>query len=115
MCANGRASGAICSAGRLYGLPDRLASTRTIALCGVRKECEMATSELREESGVKDRKAFTQAIDELQSAMIVIPNEVVYEPRFTYLWGLAEERFAKQPRKVDRKTALRELARCFLD
>jgi len=47
--------------------------------------------------------------------MIVVPNEVVYEPKFTYLWGLAEERFAEQLTvKVDRQMALREIARCFL-
>jgi hypothetical protein len=48
--------------------------------------------------------------------MIVIPSEVVYEPKFTYLWGLAEERFPQElARKIDRQTALREVARCFLD
>jgi hypothetical protein len=76
----------------------------------------MATSDLRAESGVTERRAFTHAIDELQAAMIVVPNEVVYDPKFTYLWGLAEERFAEQlAMKVDRQTALREIARCFLD
>ena len=48
--------------------------------------------------------------------MIVIPTEVIYEPKFTYLWGLAEERFpAELAQKVDRNTALREIARCFLN
>ena len=48
--------------------------------------------------------------------MIVVPTEVLYEPKFTYLWGLAEERFAQQlARKVDRQTAFREIARCFLE
>jgi hypothetical protein len=82
----------------------------------LRKEWEMATADLRAESGVLDRKAFMLALDELQAAMIVVPNEVVYEPKFTYLWGLAEERFAQQlTLDVDRHTALREIARCFLD
>jgi hypothetical protein len=76
----------------------------------------MGTADLRSESGVTDRKAFTQAIDELQAAMIVIPTEVIYQPKFTYLWGLAEERFADHlRRKIDRQTALREVARCFLN
>jgi hypothetical protein len=75
----------------------------------------MATADLRVESGVTDRKAFMNAIDELQAAMIVVPNEVIYQPKFTYLWGLAEERFAAQLAvRVDRLTALREVARCFL-
>jgi len=48
--------------------------------------------------------------------MIVVPTDVIYEPKFTYLWGLAEERFPEElSRKVDRQTALREIARCFLD
>jgi hypothetical protein len=76
----------------------------------------MATADLRGDSGVSDRKIFSRAIDELQAAMIVVPTEVLYEPKFTYLWGLAEERFPEQlARKVDRQTALREIARCFLD
>ena len=82
----------------------------------LRREWEMATGDLRAESGVADRKAFTRALDELQSTMIVVPNDVVYEPKFTYLWGLAEERFPdERAQKVDRATALREVARCFLD
>ena len=76
----------------------------------------MSTADLRANSGVTDRREFTAAIDELQAAMIVVPTEVIYEPKFTYLWGLAEERFAQQlQQKTDRSTALREVARCFLD
>jgi hypothetical protein len=82
----------------------------------LRKEWEMGTAELRAESGVYDRRAFTLAMDELQAAMLVVPTEVIYEPKFTYLWGLAEERFPEQLcQKIDRATALREVARCFLD
>ena len=81
----------------------------------MRKEWEMGTADLRKESGVLDRRRFTHALDELQKAMIVVPNEAVYQPRFSYLWGLAEERFADElAMKVDRHTALREVARCFL-
>jgi hypothetical protein len=82
----------------------------------LRKEWEMGTADLRAESGVCDRKAFTLAIEELQAAMLVVPTEVIYEPKLTYLWGLAEERFPEQlSQKIDRATALREVARCFLD
>jgi len=82
----------------------------------LRREWEMGTADLRADSGVSERKAFTAAIDELQAAMIVIPTDVIYEPNFTYLWGLAEERFPEQlSRKVNRLVALREVARCFLD
>ncbi len=76
----------------------------------------MATADLRVDSGITDRKIFSRAIDELQSALIVVPTEVIYEPKFTYFWGLAQERFPEQlARKVDRLTALREIASCFLD
>ena len=45
-----------------------------------------------------------------------MPTDVIYEPKFTYLWGLAEERFPRElSRKISRETALREIARCFLD
>jgi hypothetical protein len=95
---------------------DRLSKPALALLRILRKEWEMATADLRADSGVTDRKTFSRAIDELQAAMIVVPTEVLYEPKFTYLWGLAEERFPEQlSRKIERQTALREIARCFLD
>jgi hypothetical protein len=82
----------------------------------LRKEWEMATSDLRDESGVKDRKTFTAALDELQAAMIVVPSQVVYQPKFTYIWELAIGRFPDQlMRRVKRADAVREIARCFLN
>ena len=82
----------------------------------LRREWEMATSDLREASGVKERSRFTRAMDELQRAMKVIPGEVVYEPWFTYIWTLAEGRFSQElSAKVRREDALREVARAFLD
>ena len=81
----------------------------------LRREWEMATSDLRDESGVKDRKAFTRALDELQAAMIVVPSEIVYLPKFTYIWTLGVGRFPDALlRRVKRETALREIARAFL-
>jgi hypothetical protein len=81
----------------------------------LRKEWEMATIDLRGESGVTDRKRFTKAIDELQAAMLVVPSDVVYVPKFTYIWTLAIGRFPDALRqRVTRETALREIARCFL-
>jgi hypothetical protein len=80
-----------------------------------RREWEMATSDLRDDSGVKDRAAFTKALDELQAAMIVVPSEVYYQPKFTYIWTLAVARFPDALRKrVARDVALREIARSFL-
>ena len=47
--------------------------------------------------------------------MIVVPSEVVYLPKFTYLWTLGVGRFPDALRqRVNRQTALREIARCFL-
>jgi hypothetical protein len=105
----------------LFGVPRRaekqhLSKGAVSMLRVLRKEWEMATSELRAECNSLDRARFARALDELQAAMIVVPSDVVYEPKFTYLWGLAEERFPKEvSRKIDRSVALREVARCFLN
>ena len=80
-----------------------------------RREWEIATSDLRTDAGITDRKTFTRALDELQAAMLVIPSEVYYEPKFTYIWTLAVGRFPTELRKrVQHDVALREIARCFL-
>jgi hypothetical protein len=81
----------------------------------LRREWEIGTADLRAESGVKDRFSFTRALDELQSSMIVVPADVVYEPTFTYIWTLGVGRFPTAlRRRISRGTALREIARCFL-
>jgi hypothetical protein len=81
----------------------------------LRKEWEMGTKDLRDESGVKDRASFTRALDELQAAMIVVPSAAVYAPAFTYIWTLGIDRFPDElVKRVNRETALREIARCFL-
>ena len=80
----------------------------------LRREWEIATIDLRRDSGVTDRAAFNRAIDELQAAMLVVPNAVVYRP-FTYIWTLAVGRFPDGlRRRVARPTAVREIARAFL-
>ncbi len=95
--------------------PRRLSRHARAILRVLRREWEMATSDLRDESGVKDRVAFTRAIDELQAAMIVVPSEVAYMPKFTYIWTLGVGRFPDAlRRRVGRPTALREIARAFL-
>jgi hypothetical protein len=81
----------------------------------LRREHEMATADLRAESGVTERAAFTRALDELQRQMKVIPQDVIYQPTFSYIWMLAEDRFPEELRKrAARKTALREIARGYL-
>src|SRR5260370_15289982 len=81
----------------------------------LRREHELATTDLRAESGVTERAAFTRALDEVQRQMKVIPQDVIYQPKFSYIWMLAEDRFAAELRKpIRRKTALREIARSYL-
>ncbi|HYT65139.1 MAG TPA: crosslink repair DNA glycosylase YcaQ family protein [Vicinamibacterales bacterium] len=93
----------------------RLSRPAQAILRVLRREWEMATSDLRDDSGVSDRKAFTRALDELQAAMLVVPSEVYYQPKFTYVWTLAVGRFPNElRRRIRRDVALREIARCFL-
>jgi hypothetical protein len=93
----------------------RLSRHARAVLKVLRGEWEMGSSDLREEAGIKDRQAFTRALDELQAAMIVVPSEVLYRPKFTYIWTLGVGRFPDAlVRRVSRETAVREIARCFL-
>jgi hypothetical protein len=93
----------------------RLSRSAQAILRVLRGEWEMATADLREESGILDRVRFNRAMDELQAAMIVVPSQVFYQPKFTYIWTLAVGRFPDAlRRRVRRDTALREIARCFL-
>src|SRR5262249_41160237 len=81
----------------------------------LRNEWEMATADLREESAISDRGAFGRALDELQAAMLVVPSQVFYQPKFTYVWSLAVGRFPDaMRRRVSRESAVREIARAFL-
>jgi hypothetical protein len=94
----------------------RLSRNARAVLKVLRKEWEMASADLRDEAGIKDRATFNRALDELQAAMIVIPSEVFYQPTFTYIWTLGAGRFGDAlTRRVNRETALREIARCFLN
>ncbi|MGE5362351.1 MAG: hypothetical protein ACM3NQ_25325 [Bacteroidales bacterium] len=95
--------------------PAHLSRNARAILKVLRHEWEVATSDLRDDSRVTDRKAFNLALDELQAAMIVVPSEVAYQPKFTYIWTLAVGRFPEQlRRRVNRHTAFREIARAFL-
>jgi hypothetical protein len=104
----------------LWGLPrkserETLSPNARAVLKVLRREWEMATADLRKESGVTERAQFTRALDELQRAMKVVPGEVLYQPWFTYIWTLAEGRFQQElSTKVSRQEALREVARAFL-
>ena len=81
----------------------------------LRKEWEMGSADLRAEAEITTRPRFTKAMDKLQKTMKVIPQEVLYLPKFTYIWTLAEARFpAEMGKKISREEAVRELARCYL-
>ncbi len=104
----------------IWGIPkkeekEKLSADAQKVLRVLRKEWEMASSDLREEAAIDDRKRFTKAMDELQKHLKVVPQEVLYEPKFTYIWTLAEARFPDQlSKKIPRETAVREVARVFL-
>lgn len=92
-----------------------LSKNAQLVLKVLRKEWEMATADLREECGFKDKKDLTNALDELQRRMKVIPQEALYVPKFTYIWTLPEARFPKEMEiKLKREDAVRELARTYL-
>lgn len=93
----------------------RLSAPAQKILRVLRREWEMATADLRQDSGVTERASFTKALDELQAAMLVVPSEVLYSPKFTYIWSLALGRFPDELRtRMTRERAIREIARCFL-
>jgi hypothetical protein len=95
--------------------PRRLSRKAQAILRVLRHEWEIATADLRDDSGIKDRPAFARALDELQAAMIVVPSQVFYQPKFTYVWARASGRFPDAlRRRVSRDTGLREIARAFL-
>jgi hypothetical protein len=81
----------------------------------LRKEWEMGSADLREEAQITTRPRFTKALDKLQRTMKVVPQEVLYVPKFTYIWTLAEARFPEETKiKMKREDAVRELARTYL-
>jgi hypothetical protein len=93
----------------------RLSPAARAVLRVLRSEWEMATRDLQKASRLAERPVFLRALDDLQRTLKVIPGEVVYEPRFTYIWTLAESRFEEElTAAVSREQALREVARAFL-
>ena len=104
----------------LWGVPQRLEKTvlsddAQVILKIMRREWEMATRDLREESGIKERARFDRAMVQLQKTLKIIPSDVLYEPAFTYIWSIPEGRFPEQLKeKVKREVALREIARAYL-
>jgi len=104
----------------IWGVPkkeekNKLSADANKVLKILRKEWEMGTADLREEAGIENRAKLSKALDELQKCMKVVPQEVLYQPKFTYIWTLAEARFPKElSKKPTREEAVKELARAFL-
>jgi hypothetical protein len=104
----------------LWGMPRKLEKKMLSAeaqaiLKIMRREWEMASRDLREESGIRERARFDKAMTELQRSLKIMPTEVLYEPTFTYIWSIPEARFADQlVESVDREVALKEIARSYL-
>jgi len=104
----------------IWGVPKKeekakLSSDAQKVLKVLRKEWEMSTADLRAEAKIENRARLSKALDELQKTMKVVPQEVLYQPKFTYIWTLAEARFPKElSKKVSREDAVKELARAFL-
>ena len=81
----------------------------------LRKEWEMGNADLRKDAQIESRAVLTKTLEQLQKAMKVIPQEVLYQPTFMYIWTLAEARFPKQLAKnMTREEGLKEIARAFL-
>ena len=104
----------------LWGIPRRmesktLSADALVILKIMRREWEMATRDLREESGMADRARFDKAMTQLQKCLKIIPTEVLYEPTFTYIWSIPEARFPEELREnVKREDAVKEIARAYL-
>jgi hypothetical protein len=104
----------------IWGMPRnkeaQLLSTGARSVLKVmRREWEMGTRDLQQATGITDRSQFLRALDELQRTFKVIPGEALYQPKFTYIWTLAEGRFPEElATRVDRDAALTEIARAFL-
>jgi len=104
----------------VWGVPkkaekEKLSTDAQKVLKVLRNEWEMGTADLRAEAGIENRAQLSKALDELQKCLKVVPQEVLYHPKFTYIWTLAEARFPKElAKKVSREEAVKELARAFL-
>ena len=92
-----------------------LSKNAQVVLKVLRKEWELATGDLRSACRFANKADLTKALDELQRRMKVVPQEVIYVPKFTYIWTTAEARFPKEmAKKLAREDAVRELARAYL-
>lgn len=94
---------------------EKLSQDALAILKVLREEWEMASSDLRQAAKITDRKSFSKAIDELQACFKVIPSDVVYTPKFTYIWSLLEGRFEEDLVKpLLKENALQNIAKAYL-
>lgn len=101
-----------CSRGGEAGV---LSANAQRALAALRKEWEMATADIRSAAGFESKVELNKAIDELQQRMKVIPSEVAYFPKFTYIWTPSESRFSEELKeKLPRDEAVYQLAKAYL-
>jgi hypothetical protein len=61
-----------------------------------------------DDSGIRDRPAFTKALDELQAAPIVCPSQVVYQPAFTWAFDARGRTVREATRRIGRDPALKK-------
>ncbi|MGI8668740.1 MAG: AlkZ-related protein [Aridibacter sp.] len=105
----------------IYGIPkskekSELSPEANKVLKILRREWESSTADLRADAKIEDRRKLTKALEDLQKCLKVIPYEVLYKPKFTYLWTLTEERFPEElAKRVPREKAVKELAKVFLE
>ncbi|MBC7796929.1 MAG: hypothetical protein H7Z37_08660, partial [Pyrinomonadaceae bacterium] len=79
------------------------------------REFESASADLRKETEISERSQFNKALDELQQQLRVMPSDVIYQPKFTYIWTLTEARFPiEMKQKITREKAITEIARAYL-
>lgn len=97
---------------------EKLSAEALAILAVLREEWEMASSDLRKAAQISSRTEFSKAIDELQGCFKLIATNVVYQPKFTYIWGLIEGRFEKEllepVEPITKQMALKEIARAYL-
>ena len=104
----------------LWGMPTKreaslLSAEARAVLKVLRKEWEMASRDLQQASGILERQKFLRTMDELQRVFKIMPGDVIYKPKFTYIWTLVESRFPEDvAAAIPRENSLREIARAFL-
>ena len=94
----------------------KLSANAQKILAVLRQEWESASADLRQAAAISDRAQFNKAMDELQSRMKIVPSDCLYEPKFTYVWTLAEARFGEQlSQNCTREVAVTNIARAYLN